>query len=92
MNLHSRYPLGLSLLAVSLVAAIAIPAEPPPVFLAKWGSSGTLGGEFDSPSGVAVDSTGNVYVVDKMNHRIQKFDDDGSFVTEWGSYGTGSRC
>jgi DNA-binding beta-propeller fold protein YncE len=30
-----------------------------------------------------------VYVVDYMNIRIQKFNDDGSFISKWGSEGTG---
>lgn len=29
-----------------------------------------------------------MYVVDYMNIRIQKFSDDGSFVSKWGSEGT----
>jgi len=45
--------------------------------------------DFDSPSGVTTDSSGNVYVSDNSNNRVQKFDSDGNYLTEWGSYGTG---
>jgi len=38
---------------------------------------------------VAVDSSGNVYVADTNNHRIQKFDSGGSFQAKWRSYGSG---
>jgi len=42
--------------------------------LAKWGTSGSEDGEFVSPMGIAVDSSGSVYAADSGNHRIQKFD------------------
>jgi DNA-binding beta-propeller fold protein YncE len=41
--------------------------------LTQWGSYGTGKGEFNRPEAVAVDSNGNVYVMDTGNHRIQKF-------------------
>ncbi|RCV65692.1 Streptogramin lyase, partial [Methanophagales archaeon] len=44
---------------------------------------------FSQPQGIAVDSSGNVYVVDTWNNRIQKFDSSGNFITKWGSFGTG---
>jgi hypothetical protein len=50
----------------------------------KYGVEGGLGGEFNSPNGVAVDSSGNVYVADTTNHRIQKFDSSGDFLLTWG--------
>lgn len=50
---------------------------------------GTGDGEFDHPYGIAVDSSGRVYVVDSLNHRIQKFTSTGSLITKWGSYGDG---
>ena len=57
------------------------------------GSAGTGAedGRMDSPTGVATDSTGNVYVADVDNDRIQKFTATGSFVTKLGgpSFGSG---
>jgi DNA-binding beta-propeller fold protein YncE len=58
-------------------------------FELMWGSQGTGDGQFYHPSGLAVDSSGNVYVADTGNNRIQKFDLDGNYITKWGSYGTG---
>jgi hypothetical protein len=49
--------------------------------------SGT--GQFMLPSGVAVDGSGNVFVVDTRNYRVQKFTNAGTFLTKWGSFGGG---
>ncbi len=43
--------------------------------------SGEGPGEFDYPKDIAVDRVGNVYVADSGNHRIQKFDADGKFLS-----------
>lgn len=58
-------------------------------FITKWESKGTGNGQFEEPPGVAVDSSGNVYVTDSGNNRVQKFDSNGNFITKWGSSGTG---
>lgn len=42
-------------------------------FITKWGSKGNGDGQFTSPAGIAIDSSGNVYVVDTGNDRIQVF-------------------
>jgi len=41
------------------------------------------------PTELAVDSQGNVYVIDGGNHRVQKFDKDGNFLLAWGGLGNG---
>ena len=57
-------------------------------FVTKWGTFGNGDGQFNSPCGVAVDSAGNVYVVDTGNTRIQKFNSNGTFITKWGTLGS----
>jgi tripartite motif-containing protein 71 len=42
-------------------------------FITKWGKSGTADGRFHNPYGVAVNSSGFVYVADSGNNRIQVF-------------------
>jgi DNA-binding beta-propeller fold protein YncE len=42
-------------------------------FAYEWGSEGTGNGQFYEPLGVTIDSSGNVYVVDPINDRIQVF-------------------
>jgi DNA-binding beta-propeller fold protein YncE len=44
---------------------------------------------FSGPLGVAVDANGNVFVADRLNNRIQKFTTAGTFLTKWGTVGSG---
>ena len=53
-------------------------------FLNTWGSFGTGDGEFNRPWDVAVSDTGQVYVTETNNHRIQRFDADGNCQLQWG--------
>ena len=59
-------------------------------FIRKWGSFGSGNGQFEGPSGVAVDPSGNVFVADSGNDRIQKFTNTGKFIRQWGSLGSAS--
>jgi len=61
----------------------AFALDPPPFDL-EWGSEGTAEGEFKNPLHVAVGPSGDVYVTDHNNHRIQVFDSDGTFLRMWG--------
>jgi DNA-binding beta-propeller fold protein YncE len=43
--------------------------------------------EQEVTTGMAVDLSGNVYVADPGNDRVQKFTGDGKFVTKWTNLG-----
>ncbi len=45
-------------------------------------------GQFNQPGGIAIDSRGDVYVADKLNHRIEKFTASGVLLAVWGRYGS----
>lgn len=63
--------------------------------MAQWGSYADgvnypIGnGTFNEPWGIAVSQDGYVYVTDTWNHRIEKFDADGRFISAWGTFGQG---
>jgi DNA-binding beta-propeller fold protein YncE len=79
------------LIQASAGAASSDPREAlwPPSFIDKFGSTGTLEGQFIQPMGIAVSHDGSVvYVADSGNQRINKFDGAGNFIMRWGSNGT----
>jgi len=49
----------------------------------------TTPGDFAKPTGVAVDSDGNLYVADMLNARVEVFDADGNFIRAFGKRGDG---
>jgi hypothetical protein len=58
--------------------------EPVQGDVCQSGSLGTGTGQFRGQQGVAVDSGSNVYVVDRANHRVQKFGPEGEFILMFG--------
>lgn len=60
------------------------------VFINSWGSTGTGPGMFGSVMAIAVDAQGNVYAADGRNKRIQVFDNNGTFKTQYANVGTPS--
>jgi DNA-binding beta-propeller fold protein YncE len=62
---------------------VAIPA--PYLVAMVFGTEGVDDGEFKSPTGIALDKDGHIYVADTDNHSIQKFDKEGKFISRWGS-------
>src|SRR4051812_41424780 len=57
-------------------------------YITQWGGSGSGNGQFYSPYGAAVDGSGNVYVTDAGNKRVQKFSSNGTFITQWAITGS----
>jgi DNA-binding beta-propeller fold protein YncE len=56
-------------------------------FIKAWGKHGKAQGELDTPHGIAIDSTGRLFVADRVNSRVQIFDADGKFLAEWKQFG-----
>jgi len=56
-------------------------------FITRWGGEpGGRGGQMISPTGIALDQQGNVYVADTGNNRIQVFTNNGTYIREWGGF------
>ncbi len=51
--------------------------------LKSWGEAGTGPGEFNIPHNVCCDQEGWIYVADRENHRVQVFDGNGKYETQW---------
>ncbi|MCE7996943.1 MAG: hypothetical protein HEP71_33585 [Roseivirga sp.] len=68
------------------------PVIPPvPIYVSKFGSNGSGNGQFSFPEGVAVHpSTGDIWVADKNNNRVQIFNSSGVYQSQFGSTGSGN--
>ncbi|MFL5843954.1 MAG: hypothetical protein ACJ762_04605 [Solirubrobacteraceae bacterium] len=51
------------------------------------GTSGSAGGEFNLPASIVIDGAGNLLVAEAGNHRIQRLNEFGGFLGEWGKNG-----
>ncbi len=51
----------------------------------EFGGEGEESGQFSEPRGVAIEqASGNVYIVDRNNVRVEKFSGEGAFMFAWG--------
>ncbi|HEY8401274.1 MAG TPA: 6-bladed beta-propeller [Cytophagaceae bacterium] len=55
-----------------------------------FGNAGTNEYEFNNESSIALDQSGNIYLLSKQNSTIKKFSPSGTFIKKWGSVGTGN--
>lgn len=49
----------------------------------SWGQPGSGPGQFDAVHGVCVDKNGLIHISDRMNTRIQIFNQQGEYLSEW---------
>jgi sugar lactone lactonase YvrE len=57
--------------------------SPNGTLLLSWGEPGTDPGQFNIAHNICCDADGWVYVADRENHRVQVFDGNGRFETQW---------
>ena len=80
---HSHLALLLAFVFI-ICCANSVAADEGAFYVNHWGSYG----QFEGPSGVAIDSAGFIYVADRGNHSIRKFAPNGDHVHSWGGLGT----
>jgi DNA-binding beta-propeller fold protein YncE len=79
--LASLLVLGVSI-ALAATPAVAFRGH---IFSSTFGAEGSGNGQFKEPSGVAVnEATGQVYVLDQGNSRIEIFDHEGKYLSQFG--------
>jgi sugar lactone lactonase YvrE len=59
-------------------------------FLKAWGSLGSKPSQFRNPHALVFDSQGRLLVADRVNGRIQLFDQEGKYLTEYRGFGAPS--
>lgn len=53
----------------------------------EWGAPGTGPGQFRLPHSIQIDENDVIYVADRENGRIERFDVGGKYLGEWNQYG-----
>ena len=87
-----RFAIAVTLLATATYAlsslALAAPAPASKGITGFFGAQSgepALGGTFSNPQGVAVNqTTGDIYVADHDNARVERFGASGAFISAWG--------
>ena len=57
--------------------------DPDGNYLGTWGESGTDVGQLNIVHNIDIDRDGYVYIGDRENHRVQIFDENGNYETQW---------
>ena len=52
-------------------------------FIKKWGTKGTGPGQFFAAHSIEIDANDVLYIADRENMRIELFDTDGNYKSEW---------
>jgi len=88
-HLQCRILLVLFLISITLVSSssylLPLAYSQEFAYISTWSEFGTEETSLSSPEGIAIDpSSGNVYVADTGNNRIQTFSSNGTFISKWG--------
>ncbi len=59
-------------------------------YASSFGTAGTGNGQLKSPQDLATDSSGNVWVADTGNNRVEEFNAEGAYIRAVGAAGTGN--
>ena len=86
---RSRILIG-AVASVAFLLAQATPSSASIQFDNQWGGLGILPGFFSVPSRAAANSSGNVFVTDSGNSRVQRFTATGGSPFAFGGLGTGN--
>ncbi len=62
----------------------------PPAYTGAFGSEGSGTGQFNHPERVALDASGNLWIDDKDNSRLEKFTASGTYLASYGTNGSGN--
>jgi outer membrane protein assembly factor BamB len=57
--------------------------DPDGNYLNTWGESGTEEGQLNIVHNIDIDRNGNIYIGDRENQRVQVFDENGNYETQW---------
>jgi sugar lactone lactonase YvrE/plastocyanin len=76
--------------ALSSTSAFVAPASLTEFgYASEFGELGSGDGQFKEPFGVAIGSNGDVYVLDRGNDRVEKFNEAGEYLGQFGTEGSG---
>jgi hypothetical protein len=59
-------------------------------FIMQWGQRGTGPTDFNPPHGLAMDKEGRLYVADRGNRAVKRFDQNGKLLDVWTQFGSPS--
>jgi hypothetical protein len=76
-------PDGSVLVADGLTNARIVKLDKDGKFVTAWGTHGSEDGQFNAVHGIDVDRQGRVYVADRLNKRVQVFDQNGKHLANW---------
>lgn len=85
-----RWAVAFALVSISMWAGASSANACEGKFLLKFGGDGSGAGQLSSPGDIAIDSSGDAWVLDTGHNRVQKFNSSGEFILQFGYSGSGN--